>query len=193
VGKVCNLCRCDTQFSGKKLNFFPSSFVLCAIRVWRFRRRISQRNGRVLAFIRWGRELRGEFGLWVVDFASSGLEAPLLSNPSRPHSFAAAPLSPSPIFSLSCSRPFPFSLSICSRHPSSPSNPSPPQFLPSKVQPPLLLDLLQVGASLQLENWWEEEERGEGIIQGDLVFILYLCCNFIWLSVLLGELVVVLS
>jgi hypothetical protein len=72
------------------------------------------------------------------------------------------------------SLPHPFAAAT----PSSPSHPSRPQFLPSKVQPPLLLDLLRVGASLHLENWWEEEERGEGRIQGDLVFYFVFVLQF---------------
>jgi hypothetical protein len=55
------------------------------------------------------------------------------------------------------------------------------------------LDLLRVGASLQLENWWEEEEMREGRTQGDLVVIFVFVLQFIWLSVHLGELVEVLS
>jgi hypothetical protein len=34
------------------------------------------------------------------------------------------------------------------------------------------LDLLRVGASLQLKFWWEEEGRKEGRTQGDLVVII---------------------
>jgi hypothetical protein len=37
------------------------------------------------------------------------------------------------------------------------------------------LDLLRVGGSLRLENWWEEEENKEGRTQGDLVVIFVLC------------------
>jgi hypothetical protein len=37
------------------------------------------------------------------------------------------------------------------------------------------LDLLRVGASLRLENWWEEEEKREGRTQGDLVVIFIFC------------------
>jgi hypothetical protein len=104
-------------------------------------------NGRILAFIRSGRELRGEFGLWVIDFASGGLEAPLLSNPSRPsHSFAAPslPFLSSPSLAADHSLP---PLPFAAATPSSPSNPSPP-IPPLQGAAPLLLDLLRVGAIL---------------------------------------------
>jgi hypothetical protein len=55
------------------------------------------------------------------------------------------------------------------------------------------LDLLRVGASLRLENWWKEEEKREVRTQGDLVVIFVFVLQFIWLSVHLGELVEVLS
>jgi hypothetical protein len=112
---------CDTQIYKKKLNLFLSSFVLCAIGVWSSWRRISQLNDSILAYIRWGQELRGENGLLAVDSTSRALEAPSPSNPSRPsptphlqpplsplqptplsHPFAAAPSSPS-----SCPHPKP--------------------------------------------------------------------------------------
>jgi hypothetical protein len=69
----------------------------------------------------------------------------------------------------------------------------PPPSPPLQGAAPLRLDLLRVGASLQLENWWEEEEMREGRTQGDLVVIFVFVLQFIWLSVHLGELVEVLS
>jgi hypothetical protein len=45
------------------------------------------------------------------------------------------------------------------------------------------LDLLRVGASIQLEFWWEKEGRREGRTQGDLVVINVLVLQFIWLYV----------
>jgi hypothetical protein len=55
------------------------------------------------------------------------------------------------------------------------------------------LDLLRVGASLQLEFWWEEEGRREERTQGDLLVIFLFVLQFIWLSVHLSDSVEVLS
>jgi hypothetical protein len=127
---------------------------------------------------------------WVLGrwFASVDGRPPLLSNPSCP------PLSPSP---PPCSRrPLPLFLPfpLLQLPPITPNPSRPHHFLLPKVQSPLLpwisIELVQAS---NWRNWWEEEERDEGRTQGDLVFILYLCCNYILLSVQLGELVVVLS
>jgi hypothetical protein len=55
------------------------------------------------------------------------------------------------------------------------------------------LDFLRVGASLQLEFWWDEEGRREGRTQGDLVVIYVFVLQFIWLYVHLCDSVEVLS
>jgi hypothetical protein len=105
---------------------------------------------------------RVSFGLLIrIRWTEGSLSSLTLAAPSHPpHPLAAAAPSLSSSLSHSCSRPPP-SL--------------PPFPIAATTSPPL--DLHRVGASLQLENWWEEEERGEGRTQGDLVFILYLCCN----------------
>jgi hypothetical protein len=54
------------------------------------------------------------------------------------------------------------------------------------------LDLLRVGASFQVENWWEEGRR-EGETQGDLEVIYVFVLQFIWLYVYLCESVEVMS
>ena len=54
------------------------------------------------------------------------------------------------------------------------------------------MDLLRVGASFQVEYWWEEGRR-EGGTQGDLEVIYVFVLQFIWLYVYLCESVEVLS
>jgi hypothetical protein len=54
------------------------------------------------------------------------------------------------------------------------------------------VDLLRVGASFQVEYWWEEGRR-EGGTQGDLEVIYVFVLQFIWLYVYLCKSVEVLS
>jgi hypothetical protein len=106
---------------------------------------------------------------------------PLLSKPSRPshpHSLAADPPL-SPIFSISL-------------QPTISSSPSPTHLQPSPPPPHQTLAVLTISSSPRcihlfplgpllswckspLEAWWEEEESGEGGIQGDLVFLFCNC------------------
>jgi hypothetical protein len=80
-----------------------------------------------------------------------------------------------------------------------PLSPSPPKFLLPPPSPPLQgaapprLDLRRVGASLQLEFWWEEEGRRKGRTQDDLVVVFLFVLQFIWSSVHLCDSVEVLS
>jgi hypothetical protein len=98
-------------------------------------------------------------------------------NPSRPslslpHPFGHRP--PPLSSSLPLLQPPQF-LSLL-QPPTSPSNPSRPlPQSPSQGAAPLLWDLHLVA---QIGELVEEEQRGEGITQGDLVFILYLCCDY---------------
>jgi hypothetical protein len=112
----------------------------------------------------------------------SGGGEPISSPP--PLTLAAPPShSPTPLATapppLSSSLPLlqpPQFLSSLLQPPTSPSNPSRPlPQSPSQGAAPLLWDLHLVA---QIGELVEEEQRGEGITQGDLVFILYLCCDY---------------
>jgi hypothetical protein len=113
-----------------------------------------------------------------------------LSNPSRPplsHFFVCSsllfPLAAAPSLSS-----FPKFLQLPHT-----TLAAPPPSPPLQGAAPSHLDFLRVGASLQLEFWWDEEGRREGRTQGDLVVIYVFVLQFIWLYVHLCDSVEVLS
>jgi hypothetical protein len=143
-----------------------------------------------------GARLRDEFSgpLICIRWSGGPLSSLTLAVPlSLSHPFGRRPPPSLPLFhSCSLPSPFlpPFSIAAAPHH--TPTLAAPTIF-PSLRCSPLRFDLLRVGTSLRLENWWEEEEKRKGITQGDIVVIFVFVLQFIWLSVHLGGLVEVLS
>jgi hypothetical protein len=114
--------------------------------------------------------------VWAIDLDpldGSPLSPP--SNPSRPLLPPFFCLQPPPSLLFPLAAPSLSSPQVLAAAPRNPSrrHPSPPL----QGATPSRLDLLRVGASLQLEFWWEEEGREKEELKVILWLSMYLCCN----------------